>query len=353
MHGQLLPSGVVPRSLRVVRRSIVSLCFLCGLLKGEAGKAETLASYDERRCVVELRSELGLPLGTLVELVGRYRPGKGLCGERSGSLQVQAIDGECTQRRILLNLRFPPGRSTGKVANAGTTLSLVGYEGFVFGTATEALEEVEEVYGLVQGMGMGPWPEFVVLGWREVAPVSFAPSDFLGRRARFEGTATSKGAEPVCEGDGWVLLVDALERWPEHVLGKRVEVDGVLIGGNGEHAYVSKGASWRLVELTDLVGSDVQLEAVAGRWHKRGWLMYRDAFIFLSAAARGPDWSYVHGGDRVLVHGVLMKERLPGQSPPDSAGDDGSDRAEHFVLKAARWQPADPGFWARFGRDHP
>ena len=275
------------------------------------------------------------PLGTVMTLVGVAVQGPSKGYEGGPNLIVRRIDGVATQEYIRVPIRgltFDPSDGTDRGSShvlAGNTYSVRGYESGTFvGMPPEATGG-----GRVQTTDFHLQCEFD-LAWaaqpERVDVVTFAPADFVRRPALLAGTAVNAGQVGWLVGPGWRLRsADDGSPWPDWMVGKPAEVDGVVLPTSARGDFRADHAARHLVRLEDQVGRPVELHGRAMSLNDRWWLDYRGHRVEVAGVADLPGWSADEHWAAVTIRGTLTR----------GGGGDPTRDGDSFLVRDASWSP--------------
>lgn len=163
------------------------------------------------------------------------------------------------------------------------------------------------------------------------APRRFA--DFTGRECRFEGLAKAGGVLRSGDDDA---KVEGLKEWPDDLVGKKVEVRGLL--RNAGSGWRWQNATWSPAELPGMIGSDITLTGVL--WSLNGvWWFEREGDeerICLTSAPGSVltfDTNLYHGTE-AKVTGRLVRQLRPSLNQISLKVD--RDLVPHFTVRGAK-----------------
>jgi hypothetical protein len=257
------------------------------------------------------------PLGHVMTLTGIVVEGPFKGYEGGPNMVVQRIDGIATQEFIrlpLLGSTFDqdkprnPGYRDALLYVADKTYELRGFETGVFVGTPPGANDGISIQTTGYHMETDFEPTFAAKP-RMVDPIIFAPTDFLNRRALLSGTAANVNGRGYLVGGNWRLLsADDGSVWPDWMVGKLAEVDG-LIRARADRDFRAEHAARRLIQLADQVGHQVELHGLVGDGYEEGAnqcvLHYRGELILIRHLAACPSWSDRQEWKPVAIHGTL------------------------------------------------
>ena len=323
-------------------RSVVAagLLMVPGCVWSIEGEQEGRAvPYRQRAYSETVEASLGLPFGTMATVVGEATPA--LDKVPVLRLKVRRIDGRATQERIFLELRPFRREELSPALWEGGWVEVYGFESGGFeGTPTALWEELGAGHQVRLGHVFRPF--FVVHRWRKAAVVEDSPADFLGRRARFEGTGVCLGGRWAVRGARWTLFLEGVGERSERLAGKLLQTEGLIqrLPEGGEHAFLARKASWKLLKLEDQVGTRVELEGIAFVLNGEWWFRYRGTDLYVEAMAQLDGWSPTLHRARVVVSGLLTRERLPRIDQIGLLPYAERELTQCYLVKKAKWRRA-------------
>jgi hypothetical protein len=287
-----------------VRSLALLLTILAGIVRGELKISSEGAVIDGRKIAVGQKLTLA---GVRIEAPDRQRfPSRFL-------IRVLRVDGVATQEELLFYLSkghdWDWQNEQRKKFKPGTYCKVTGTVRDGVKSDREGLFHLE--------------PESVAA----CKPIQNSPGDFVGRHAEFEGEARRMKDRATLLVGKESLRIEGLEAWPEWANGKRVMASGDVV--SRKNGLMLSKSKWRLLELKDQVGRDVDLPghfwSLNGEWG----FMYRDTKIYVDGVKPETDWHW----ERVIVHGRLARQVRPSLDQISQKTD--RDLEEYFVVRDA------------------
>jgi len=292
---------------------------VCAALFADEPTHVTLDQLDRD---VILIGKLHRPLGTLLTLKGVAvdvdLPEKSL--EEGLHFRVQQIDGEAHQSIIEIRVQpysrwdtpaIPKKYSLGKAPSkpkAGQYYELRGYEtGSYVGVPPDAYKgaRIARPTATVHYFTT----RFIVISATPIDRFEYTPAMFPEANALLTGTAVTQSEESRMAGEGFTVIVDPGNPWPDDVEGKKIETLGHYIPTPAaENTFELKKGHWRLARLEDQIGKRVALK-LHRSWREKSYgYSYRGTPIELDLAEPIHDWPYGYGRfEGIEMEGVLEK----------------------------------------------
>jgi len=274
-----------------------------------------------------LLGALGEPFGKTVTIRGVVIPDP--AKEFGPTFLVRQVDGNATQKSLIIQLKCDDELVIGQ------DYELTGHElGGYQGVPSERMLIV-----IPAGHGLSYKSEFVVDSVSKIKPITFRPSDFLGRECLFAGIAerVKEGAssEDLIRGDGWTIVYPL--GFTDDAVGKLVEIRGRFRPRLGEPATFESlvGARWRLVALNDQINREVELRGIACRLNENAWyLEYRGTSIYVEGLGNQALGIKFKAGDSIVVRGTLTRRRFPRLGENRNVNPENEHREEYVVVDA-------------------
>lgn len=293
----------------------------------------------------QLVGKLHAPLGKYITVEGVVVEGPYKGFEGGPNLRPQRIQGRAIQEDIQIVIR-PYFNDWGKEAFAGSgkempklemgkTYRMEGHEtGGYFGTPAESYEKAGAA---IQTTGHYFRTEFVVVKAEQIEPLAFGPADFEGQKALLQGRAANRANRAILLGQNWIVVVDPMNRWPEHAEGKLVETYGLYNPSSDRLEYTLADGEWRLVRLEDQLGRTVTLRGMARSLNDVWWFHYRGTDLNVENMTLLPGWTADNHWRPMVICGILEKAKLPHLDQVSEKPD--RDLTEQYIVRKASWQP--------------
>ena len=309
---------------------------LCGFVLTAFGLAPVAARdqlpIEKLGETFDLLGRTHQPIGTALLLRGKVVRGPDKGYEGGPNLLVQVINGKATQEYLRLPIQ-PYFREFGDgdlpKIEIGRTYELKGYESGSFVGVPDGIG------ASFQTTGFYFRPFFAVSGGKETPPVRFTPADFVNRRALFEGKAVTREGKALVAGEGWTIVTNERQKWPDWMEGQTAEVLGVIRPTADPRRYRVENAQPRLVRLEDQVGRVVELRGSAGSVNGEWWFDYRGQRLYVDELEKRPGFLDSKRHDALVIRGKL---ELVMRHPP----------AEHekpvthqFLIRNPEWRALD------------
>lgn len=137
--------------------------------------------------------------------------------------------------------------------------------------------------------------------------------------------------------DGWSVLVTKDRPWPADIDSKLIEAEGLYEPTDTKTEFRLADGTWRLVELEDQVGRNVELRGVAWSMNSRWWFRYRDTDIDVDEIQNLPRWSGDNHGRPMVIRGRL--KRVNSQPIGEATVTDEEETRSSFIVSEATWTP--------------
>lgn len=280
--------------------------------------------------------KLGRQLNEPVVIEGIVVEGPFKGFEGGPNIIVHKIDGKATQSYVQLPLSVSEKLLDESNGNKSTKL-----DHYRFVQSTFAFGKWFRLTGVENGEFVGGGPanvqttrryfrhQFQVAKYQLIQPIVFSPRDFEQQECLLEGVARQLPGHPnLLVGDGWLLTVNRDYAWPERMIGRRVEVLGVVEPvSQGQHK--TEASSIRLVRLEDQIGQAVSLRGTALSLNSSWCLDYRGQTVLVENMSELPGWNSGNHGRPVEISGILKQQN----SPKDFF------RPSRYLVTNASWKP--------------
>jgi hypothetical protein len=303
--------------------------------------------------------ELGVKLDTSVIVVATTIEGPFAGFDGGPNIRIKKINGDATQQMIQMPIRTRAGGSGweqfergGKaLIEEGKTYELRGYESgsYVETSEEDTIDQPRSPIMLSSASknvlaesdsASSPLPfrnEFVVLHAKEVSPIAWAPSDFVGREALIAGIAKNVGNVAVIEGPDWKLALEP-KPWEPWQIGKQAEAFCKIKESKLPHTFVAIDCRKRLIELQDQIGRKVSLRGTAHALNNHWWFNYRGTDLYFdNLDPQSSEWPTLENSQTIEVSGVLEMTVLPPAARFYRGYKD--DRETVFILRGTTWRP--------------
>ena len=321
---------------------LLSLCFLSICSFAQSKKSKVLITNPGK--TIELVGELGVKLGKLVTVEGLVVEGPYKGYENGPNLIVQKIGDSVIQNLIRIPLTpFWPNWEDFSKENKpnlkiGKSYRLRVYEtGAYIGSSWEARNEANLL--TLQTSSFYFRNELRVISGIKLKPIIDHPSDFIGRKGLFSGTAKNINDVAFIVNRNWRIELAKGFKWKLIDINKKVEIYGEIISTKSEDVFQVKEEKPRLVQLEDQLGRTVKLRGKAWSMNGHWWFNYRGTNLYVEDMENLPNWAVDNHGRAMEISGVLKKEKKPDIDQITLKSN--PDLKPHFIIKNANWRPID------------
>jgi hypothetical protein len=249
-----------------------------------------------------LIGELGWPIDQMIAVQGVVVDVQSKSIDEGPNLRPQMIQGVATQDDIQIQLtRYGKER-----LESGQTYEVEGFEQIAY---VGMHKELEDRNRPVQSVSRCLHNHFVVISIRRIDPITLHPGQFENCDGLFQGVATNSDGKSLMVADGWAVVVSADEAWHDDVVGNQVETFGQyrLLGTSrtGRDIYELTSGTWRLVDLADQIGQNIELRGYPLKKSNDWLFVYRGTPILLEGVSESAEWNGDLNGEPTLIRGIL------------------------------------------------
>ncbi len=288
----------------------------------------------------ELVGELGVKLGTSLTVEGIIVDGSDKGYADGPNLMIQMINDKPTQSDIQIPVS-PYFGEFGKeplpVLEYGSTYSFRLYEtGEFVGVPDEAYKEADI---LIQTTGFYFQNRLIIISGKKIAPIEWAPNDFIDENALLSGIAKNENEIPFIKSEKWKLKLGGLNKWTDSEIGKQVEVYGKIQKTETGDNYYINNSQPRLVKLEDQLGKMVKLRGIAWSMNGYWWFNYRGIDVYVEKMKELPNWNVENHGRLMEISGILEQDKLP--DIDQISLKENRDLKMYYIVRQASWTPLD------------